>query len=102
MQSLFPEGLDATRFLRSHSSLGSEVSHVEETIEFVASLPAEDRISVVQATYETALLMASGRRLEMQQVGSRDSWGARGAAGAALLPFEWPRHVRAAMTAGVN
>ena len=64
VQSLFPDGVDATRFLRSHSSLGSEVSHVEETIEFVASLPAEDRISVVQATYETALLMASGRRLE--------------------------------------
>src|SRR4051794_12058591 len=38
VQSLFPDGVDATRFLRSHSSLGSEVSHVEETIEFVASL----------------------------------------------------------------
>jgi hypothetical protein len=46
--------------LRSHSSVGGEVSHVEETIEFVATLPAEDRISVVQATYETGLLMTQG------------------------------------------
>ena len=28
-------GVDATRFLRSHSALGSEASHVAETIEFV-------------------------------------------------------------------
>ena len=48
MQALCPTGADATRFLRSHSCLGSEVSHVEETIEFVASLPANDRIQVVQ------------------------------------------------------
>jgi hypothetical protein len=33
-------------------------------MEFVAGLPAEDRIRVVEATYETALLMADGRWLE--------------------------------------
>jgi hypothetical protein len=48
VQALCPDGVDVTRFLRSHSCLGSEVSHVEETIEFVASLPAKDRISVIQ------------------------------------------------------
>jgi Tol biopolymer transport system component len=52
--------IDATRFLRSHSALGSEASHVEETIEFVASLPASDRIEVVRSTYESALVMAAG------------------------------------------
>lgn len=55
-----PDGVDATRFLRSHSSLGSEATHVTDTIEFVASLPADDRIKVVQETYETALIMAEG------------------------------------------
>jgi pyrroloquinoline quinone (PQQ) biosynthesis protein C len=60
VQALCPEGSDATRFLRSHSCLGSEVSHVEETIEFVASLPASDRIKVVQETYQSALIMAEG------------------------------------------
>jgi hypothetical protein len=99
VQSLFPDGVDATRFLRSHSSLGSEVSHVEETIEFVASLPAEDRISVVQATYETALLMASGRRLESSRSEAEIREELEEAAGAALRQFEWPRHVREALTA---
>jgi pyrroloquinoline quinone (PQQ) biosynthesis protein C len=60
VQALCPDGVDATRFLRSHSSLGSEVTHVEETIAFVASLPANDRIRVVQETYQSALIMAEG------------------------------------------
>lgn len=60
VQELCPTGVDATRFLRSHSCLGSEVAHVEETIEFVASLPSSDRIRVVQETYESALIMAEG------------------------------------------
>jgi len=64
VKSLFPDGVDATRFLRSHSSLGSEVSHVKETIEFVSELPAGDRIQIVQATYKSAVLMAERRRLE--------------------------------------
>ncbi len=65
VQALCPDGADATRFLRSHSCLGSEVSHVEETIEFVASLPANDRISVVQETYRSALIMAEGYNHEL-------------------------------------
>jgi hypothetical protein len=65
VQALCPDGVDATRFLRSHSSLGSEASHVAETIEFVASLPASDRISVVRETYESALIMADGYNHEL-------------------------------------
>ncbi len=65
VRALCPDGIDATRFLRSHSSLGSEVTHVEETIAFVASLPAVDRISVVQETYESALIMARGYNYEL-------------------------------------
>jgi hypothetical protein len=65
VQAMCPGGADATRFLRSHSCLGSEVSHVEETIEFVASLPAKDRISVVQETYKSALIMAEGYNHEL-------------------------------------
>ena len=65
VRTLCREGIDATRFLRSHSSLGSEASHVEETIAFVASLPANDRISVVQETYESALIMAEGYNHEL-------------------------------------
>ncbi len=65
VQAMCPDGVDATRFLRSHSGLGSEVTHVEETIEFVASLPANDRIRIVQETYESALIMAEGYNHEL-------------------------------------
>jgi hypothetical protein len=65
VRTLCPDGVDATRFLRSHSALGSEVSHVEETIAFVASLPANDRIAVVQETYESASIMAEGYNHEL-------------------------------------
>jgi hypothetical protein len=65
VRALCPDGVDATRFLRSHSCLGSEVTHVEETIEFVASLSANDRIRVVQETYESALIMAEGYHHEL-------------------------------------
>ena len=65
VRALCPDGVDATRFLRSHSSLGSEANHVAETIEFVASLPANDRIRVVQETYELSLLLAEGYNHEL-------------------------------------
>lgn len=65
VQAICPDDVDATRFLRSHSSLGSEAAHVEETIEFVASLPANDRIRVVQETYESALILAEGYNHEL-------------------------------------
>jgi pyrroloquinoline quinone (PQQ) biosynthesis protein C len=65
VRAICPEGVDATRFLRSHSSLGSEASHVEETIQFVASLPADDRIKVVQETYESAVILAEGYNHEL-------------------------------------
>ena len=65
VQALCPDGVDATRFLRSHSCLGSELMHVEETIKFVASLPANDRIRIVQETYQSALIMAEGYNHEL-------------------------------------
>jgi len=67
VKAMCPEGIDATRFLRSHSSLGSEASHVEETIEFVASLPPDDRIKVVRETYWSALLLAEGYNHELHK-----------------------------------
>jgi hypothetical protein len=70
VQALCPDGVDATRFLRSHSCLGSEVNHVEETIEFVASLPANDRISIIQETYQSALIMAEGYNHELLKSGA--------------------------------
>jgi hypothetical protein len=64
LTALYPEGIDASRFLRTHSSLDSEVAHVEGLIENIAGLPACDRIEVVKVTYETAVTMAEGLRRE--------------------------------------
>jgi hypothetical protein len=65
VQAMCPVGVDATRFLRSHSSLGSEAAHVDETINFVASLPPNDRVRVVEETYKSALIMAEGYNHEL-------------------------------------
>jgi hypothetical protein len=62
LQALCPEGVDASRFLRTHSSLGAEVNHVEDLIDLIASLPAPDRIEIVKATYETAVRLADDLR----------------------------------------
>ena len=102
VQALLPVGIDATRFLRSHSSLGSEVSHVEETIEFVAGLTAEDRIAVVQATYEASLRMAEGRRLESSRSEAEIRAELEQAAGVALHELELPQSLRAALTGLVH
>lgn len=60
LQALCPQDIDATRFLRAHSSLGSEVDHVKDMIDFIASLPAFDRIEIVKATYATAVTVSNG------------------------------------------
>jgi hypothetical protein len=62
LEALCPRGVDASRFLRTHSGLGSEAGHVEDLIAFIAGLPASDRIEIVKATYETALAMANSLR----------------------------------------
>lgn len=56
VEALLPSGIRATRCLRVHSSVGSDVEHVEETVEMVAGLAPEERIRVASACYETALL----------------------------------------------
>lgn len=65
VRALYPADVDATRFLRTHSGLGSEVAHVEEAIQFIASLPANDRISVIRETYTSASIMAEGYNREL-------------------------------------
>jgi len=71
VRAMCPDGVDATRFLRSHSALGSEATHVKDTIEFVASLPANDRIRVVQETYKSASIMAQGYNDELLKSNER-------------------------------
>ncbi|MGE5145376.1 MAG: hypothetical protein ACM3N5_01435 [Candidatus Eiseniibacteriota bacterium] len=95
--ALCPPDVDATRFLRSHSCLGSEVAHVEDTIEFVASLPADDRIRVVEETYRSALIMASGYRHELNKPDTAVLEELEAAAGEVLWPC---RHALASVPEG--
>lgn len=62
LAAVCPPGVDATRFLRTHSGLGSEAGHVEDIVDFVAGLPASDRTEIVKATYRTALKLGDGVR----------------------------------------
>lgn len=59
VEALLPLGIRATRCLRVHSGVGSDVEHVEETVELVAGLTSEERTRVAIACYETALLYFS-------------------------------------------
>jgi hypothetical protein len=107
VQALCPDGVDATRFLRTHSSLGSESTHVDETIRFVASLPANDRIKVIREVYESALIMAQGYNHELHKSDAEIMDGLERAIGESLpyrrgsgsLQDEKPRDLPAAPSA---
>jgi hypothetical protein len=59
VEALLPSGTKATRCLRVHSGIGSDVEHVHETIEMVAGLTPEERTRVAIACYEASLLRFS-------------------------------------------
>ncbi|MEO1340733.1 MAG: iron-containing redox enzyme family protein [Cyanobacteria bacterium J06635_13] len=59
VEALLPTGVKATRCLRTHSSLGADAEHVEETVEMIAQLTAQERVRIARACYETALMCFS-------------------------------------------
>ena len=59
VETLLPQNTQSTRCLRVHSSIGADGEHVEETVEMVAGLTADERIRIVRACYETALMCFS-------------------------------------------
>lgn len=86
VEALLPPNVQATRCLRVHSRLGSDLAHVSEAIEVVAGLSCEERVRVAIACYETALLCFSSPQaghmsdealqtalgpLELQAIGER-------------------------------
>ena len=56
VETLLPKNRQATRCLRVHSGIGSDVEHVRETVAMVAELSAPERSRIAIACYETALL----------------------------------------------
>ena len=53
IEQLIPKGIKATRCLRVHSAVGSDAGHVAESIDFIATLSARDRLAIALAAYET-------------------------------------------------
>jgi pyrroloquinoline quinone (PQQ) biosynthesis protein C len=59
VENILPPNINATRCLRVHSSVGSDVEHVDETVDMMAEVTPEDRARVARACYETAMLCFS-------------------------------------------
>jgi hypothetical protein len=57
-----PPGIDATRCLRVHSRTGTDASHVAEMVEFIATLPPDDRLAILRSVYETMKIIAAPAR----------------------------------------
>ena len=59
VEDLLPPNVNATRCLRTHSSIGADAEHVEETVEMIAKLTSQERVRIVRACYETAVMCFS-------------------------------------------
>ena len=59
VEALLPPNVNATRCLRTHSSVGADAEHVEETVAMIAGLNSQERVRIVRACYETALMTFS-------------------------------------------
>ena len=59
IENILPSGINATRCLRVHSSIGSDVEHVDEALETIALLSSAERTNIAIACYETARLYFS-------------------------------------------
>lgn len=59
IEAIIPPGINATRCLRVHSSLGSDVEHVDEALEMMAKLTSAQRSRIAIACYETAKIYFS-------------------------------------------
>ncbi|MEY4757909.1 MAG: hypothetical protein RJA34_2807 [Pseudomonadota bacterium] len=57
IEAVIPAGIMATRCLRVHSAVGTDMRHVEESLTFIAELPAADRRCIVLALYQTLVRM---------------------------------------------
>jgi pyrroloquinoline quinone (PQQ) biosynthesis protein C len=59
IEAILPPGINATRCLRVHSSVGTDAHHVAESVDFIASLGRDDRKEIAMAAFETAAVMAA-------------------------------------------
>ncbi|MFN0300539.1 MAG: hypothetical protein ACKVQU_09315 [Burkholderiales bacterium] len=58
IEAICPPGVHAFRFLKVHSTIGSDSTHVHEQLSYFASLTNEELATIASAVYETARLLA--------------------------------------------
>ncbi len=59
VEALLPPDVKATRCLRAHSAVSTEVEHVKETVAIIADLTLQERDRVAKACYQAAFLRFS-------------------------------------------
>jgi hypothetical protein len=64
VQSVCPPGVQAFRFLKVHSALGSDTAHVYEQLARFDALSDTELSKVVRAAYATARMLARQRRID--------------------------------------
>lgn len=80
LQSLAPQGVDISRCARVHSSLGADLAHVQELVDFVAEQQPSVRADICRAVYDTTSVMFAdydhqGERRALQSL--LDDWNWR-------------------------
>ena len=60
IEAFLGPGVNATRCLRWHSSLGEEPGHVERLLKTIVALPAAERTCVVRSAYEASRVLFAG------------------------------------------
>ena len=65
VEDLLPPNVNATRCLRTHSSIGADAEHVEETVEMISGLTSQERVRIVRACYEAAMMCFSPAQVYM-------------------------------------
>ena len=58
VEAVCPPGIRAFRFLKVHSTIGSDGAHVHEQLSFFESLTDAELTTVARAAYETAEMLA--------------------------------------------
>ena len=75
VEAICPPGSRAGRFLKVHSAVGNDNSHVYEQLSFFESLTESELAVVARAVYETALMLARqpllDRTLSDEEIGRR-------------------------------
>ena len=57
VENALPPGVNATRCMRVHSAVGSDIGHVEQSLVVVAGLPAADRAAIARTAFTSTLLL---------------------------------------------